>query len=243
MDEDCLKLTAYFDERRRTGGRFLADALLGMYAERNIATSIVLRGVAGFGAKHHIRTDQSLSLSEDPPVAVIAVDTRTAIEALLDPLLAIEHRGLVTLERARLLRNEITSLELADELHEAIKLTIYVGRKERVYGVPAYVGLCDLMYRRKLAGASVFLGVDGTVHGKRQRASFLGRNADVPVMVIAVGSAKTIGGLLAELGGLLHEPLRSPWSVSASANATVNYWNDHMLYRATTNMGCRFGRS
>jgi PII-like signaling protein len=207
MDEDCLKLSAYFDERRRAGDHFLAEVLLDLYERSHIATSIVLRGIAGFGSGHHLRTDQSLTLSEDPPVAVIAVDTRTKIEALLDPVLAIKQRGLVTLERARMLRDDIGPMRLSDELHEAVKLTIYVGRKERVYGMPAYIAICDLMYRRKLAGASVFLGVDGTAHGQRQRAQFFSRNPDVPMMIIAVGSGKRIGRVLPELGELLRRPL------------------------------------
>jgi PII-like signaling protein len=207
VDEDCLKLSAYFDERQRSRDGFVADVLLRLYEQRRVATSIVLRGIAGFGSRHQLRSDQSLSLSENPPVAVIAVDTRSAIEALLDPLRAIPRRGLVTLERARLLWDDIGPVELSDELHEATKLTIYVGRKERVYGVPAYIALCDLMYRRQLAGASVFLGVDGTVRGQRKRARFFDRNADVPMMIIAVGSGERIGRVLPELGGLLRRPL------------------------------------
>jgi PII-like signaling protein len=207
MDDDGLKLTAYFDERQRSGHRFLADAMLDLYGERQTASSIVLRGIAGFGSRHHLRSDQSLTLSENPPVAVIAVDTKATIDGVLDSLLTIERRGLLTLERARLLRDDIGPVELSDELHEATKLTIYVGRKARVYGVPAYIALCDLMYRRRLAGASVFLGVDGTSHGRRERARFLHTNADVPIMIIAVGSGERIGRLLPELGGLLRRPL------------------------------------
>lgn len=207
MDEDCLKLTVYLAERRRTTAGFVSDMLLGLYERHGIASGIVLRGIAGFGTGRHYRTDESLTLSEDPPVAVVAVDTRRKIEALLDPVLAIKQRGLVTLERARLLREDIGPLELADELHEAVKLTIYVGRRERVYGVPAYAAICDLMYRRGLAGASVFLGVDGIAHGQRQRAHFFGRNADVPIMIIAVGSGERIGRVLPELGGLLRRPM------------------------------------
>ncbi|MEB4211218.1 DUF190 domain-containing protein [Mycobacterium sp. 94-17] len=207
MNEDSLKLSAYFDERRRSDDRFLSEKVLELLEERCIATSIVLRGIGGFGSRHHLRTDQSLTLSEDPPVAIIAADTKTQIEGLLDPILAIKQRGLVTLERARLLRDDIGPMQLADELHEAVKLTIYVGRKERVYGVPAYVAICDLMYRRRFAGASVFLGVDGTTHGHRQRAQFLDRNTDVPMMIIAVGSGTLIGRVLPELGGLLRRPL------------------------------------
>ncbi len=207
MDEDCLKLTTYLDERRRTADGFVSDLLLGLYARHRIAGTIVLRGIAGFGTGRLYRTDESLSLSEDPPVAIVAVDSRPKIEALLEPVLAVKQRGLVTLERARLLRGDIGPLRLAEELHEAVKLTIYVGRKERVDGVPAPIAICDLMYRRQLAGASVFFGVDGTLHGHRQRAQFFGRNADVPAMIIAVGSGDRIGRVLPELGKLLPRPM------------------------------------
>jgi PII-like signaling protein len=207
MDEDCLKLSVYLAERRRTSDGFVSEVLLGLYEQHGIASSIVLRGIGGFGTGRHLRTDESLTLSEDPPVVIVAVDTRKAIDAVLDPVLAIKQRGLVTLERARLLRDDIGPLELSDELHEAVKLTIYVGRRERVYGVPAYIAICDLMYRRQLAGASVFMGVDGIARGNRQRAHFFGRNSDVPMMVIAVGSGEHIGRVLPELGGLLRRPM------------------------------------
>lgn len=53
----------------------------------------------------------------------------------------------------------------------------------------------------------MFLGVDGTAHGQRQRAHFFRGNADVPVMIIAVGSGERIAAVLPELGGLLRRPL------------------------------------
>jgi PII-like signaling protein len=207
VDEACLKLSAYFGERQRVGGHFVAERMLSLYEQRGVATSIVLRGIAGFGSRRHFRTDQSLSLSEDPPVAVIAVDTQSVIEGLLEPVLAVDKRGLISLERARLLDDDIHSIDLSDEYHEATKLTIYVGRKERVYGVPAHVAVCDLLYRRQLTGASVFLGVDGTVRGQRERAQFFDRNTDVPMMIIAVGNGEQIGRVLPELGALLKRPL------------------------------------
>ena len=207
MIEDCLKLTMYFGERQRTDGRFLADAMFDLFDRDDVASSIMLRGIGGFGLRHHLRTDMTLSLSEDPPVAVIAIDERTRIESLLDPVLDMKRRGLLTLERSRLVRDAIGPIELTEDLHEATKLTVYVGRRERVYGMPAHLAVCDLLYRRGLAGASVFLGVDGTAHGRRQRAHFFDRNTDVPTMIIAVGSGERIGRVLPELGGLLARPL------------------------------------
>jgi PII-like signaling protein len=207
MNEDCLKLTVYFGERKRAGHRFVADALLDLYGRHEIATSVLLRGVEGFGLKHHLRTDSSLTLSEDLPAVAIAVDTRERIEALLDDAAELTGSGLVTLERARMQTNEIQAASLPAEPDEATKLTVYLGRQERVYRVPAFIAVCDLLHRRGIAGATTLLGVDGTTHGRRERARFFGRNADVPMMVIAVGSGQQIAGVLPELGGLLRRPL------------------------------------
>lgn len=207
MSVPCLKLTGYFGERQRSGGRFVADALMGLFGEHDIATSILLRGAEGFGLKHHLRTDRLLTLSEDLPVAAIAVDERPRIEAMLPDLRGMEHHGLLTLERARMLRGDIGPVRLPEELHEATKLTVYVGRQEQVYRVPAFVAVCELLHRRGVDGATVLLGVDGTAHGRRARARFFGRNADVPMMIIAVGTGERIARVLPELGGLLRRPL------------------------------------
>jgi PII-like signaling protein len=207
MNEDSLKLTTYFGERDRTEHGLLADELLDLYGRHRIHTSILLRGVEGFGLKHRLHTDRLLSLSEDLPVVSVAVDADERIEALLGDVLEIKRRGLLTLERARLLSGEIPRTELDEDLHEATKLTVYVGRQERVYRAPAFVAVCDLLHRRGLSGATVLLGVDGTSRGDRQRASFFGRNADVPMMIIAVGSRERIGQVLPELGGLMRNPL------------------------------------
>ena len=222
MSVDCIKLTSYFSERHRAGGRFVADALLDLYGSHEIAASILLRGTEGFGLKHHLRTDRSLTLSEDLPLTAIAVDSRPRIEAVLGPTLELNRPGLVTLERAHLLTGTgptgigLTGIGLTGEAGPGAgpadrpgesKLTVYLGRQERVYRVPAFVAVCDLLYRRGVAGATALLGVDGTARGQRERARFFSRNAEVPMMVVAVGSGGRIGQVLPELGALLRRPL------------------------------------
>jgi PII-like signaling protein len=205
---DSLKLTSYFGERQRSGDGFVADALLALYGRHEIAASILLRGTEGFGLKHHLRTDRSLTLSEDLPLTTIAVDTRPRIEAVLAPTLRLIRSGLVTLERARLGHDagDLPGEPPADPA-AAAKLTVYLGRQERVYRVPAFVAVCDLLHRRGLDGATALLGVDGTTHGRRERAAFFSRNAEVPMMVIAVGRADRIGRVLPELSAMLAHPL------------------------------------
>jgi PII-like signaling protein len=207
VNDDCLKLTAYVAERERVDGRFLADALADVYARHELRTSLVMRGVEGFGARRRLRMDRLLTLSEDLPVVSVAVDARARIEAALADVEKLRFQGLLTVERARMLTAPIEAMRLPHELHEATKLTVYVGRGERVGSDPAYEAVVALMRRRGMAGATVLLGVDGTAHGVRQRARFFGRNADVPSMVIAVGDGGRIEAVLPELGAMLARPL------------------------------------
>jgi PII-like signaling protein len=205
--DDCLKLTTYFGERDRTDDAFLADALVDLYERRAFQTSIVMRGVEGFGIKHHLQTARLLTLSEDLPIVSVAVDTRERIQAALDDVAAITSHGLVTLERARMLTGRIGPVELPEDLHEATKLTVYVGRQERVAGRPAHLAVVECLRAHGVAGATVLLGVDGTAHGVRQRARFFSRNPEVPLMIIAVGEGAAVARALPDLGAMLHRPL------------------------------------
>jgi PII-like signaling protein len=208
VNEDCLKLTTYFGERDRANGRFLADAFTDIYARHGLQTSLVMRGVEGFGAAQHLHTDRLLTLSEDLPLVSVAVDTRPRINAVLDEVNALKFNGLVTLERARMLTGSLTSpIGLPWEQHAETKLTIYVGRQERINGTAAYEAVVSFLHQRGVAGATVLLGIDGTAHGVRERAKFFGRNGSVPLMIIAVGDSARIGELLPELAAMLPRPL------------------------------------
>lgn len=208
MSDDCLKLTSYFGERDRANGIFLADALTGIYARHELQTSLVMRGVEGFGPTQHLHTDRLLTLSEDLPLVSVAVDTRDRIMTALDEVRSLKFDGLLTLERADMLTagNE-TPIELRWEQQAQTKLTVYVGRQDRIDDRPAYEAVVAFLHKRGVAGATVLLGVDGTAHGIRQRARFFGRNASVPLMIIAVGDSRRISEVLPELTALLSRPL------------------------------------
>ena len=207
MNHDCVKLTIYFGERDRSAGGFLADAFTDVYARHELQTSVLFRGVEGFGARQQLRTDRLLSLSEDLPLVSVAVDARRRIEAALADIDGLRFNGLVTLERARMLTGRIEPIELPGELQEATKLTVYVGRQERVGRAPAYQAVVARLHREGLAGATVLLGIDGTAHGVRRRARFFGRNQEVPLMIVCVGDGDRVARVLPELGAMLERPL------------------------------------
>lgn len=211
MSEDRLKLTTYFGESDRIDGRPLADRLCLLFAEREIEASAILRGIEGFGAHHRTHTELLLTMSEDLPVMSVAVDTRERIEAVLPEILALSWRGLVTVERARLLKGSVGGVaqtaDLPSDLQEEAKLTVYLGRHQRIGSRPAFVAVCESLQRHGLHGATALLGVDGTWHGRRTRAGFLKANADVPMLVVSVGPGAAVAAALDELGDRLEQPL------------------------------------
>lgn len=207
MSAESLKLTVYFGESDRVGGRLLSDELVDVFEHEQLQAAVLMRGVEGFGVKHKLRTDRFLSLSEDLPLVAVAVDDRARIEALVPRVQELVEGGLITLERARLIRGGLAPVELPEELHEATKLTLYLGRDERMGGRPAYLEVVDQLHRAGLAGATVLLGVDGMTHRRRRRARFFSRNESVPVMIISVGAGAIVKGALEGIGRSIADPL------------------------------------
>jgi PII-like signaling protein len=204
VTHDALALTTYFGERERDrdGQRLLADTLMEAYARRGLKSSVLLRGTAGFGVEHHLRTDRLLTLSEDLPLVSVAVDRPEPILAAAEEAAARSGDGLITLERA-------STGSLPPDGADEVKLTVYVGRGARACGAPAHVALVALLRRHGIAGASVLLGVDGTAHGRRRRARFAGPNGHVPLLVLSVGAGDRIAAAMQELDALLGEPVRT----------------------------------
>ncbi len=194
---EILTLRTYFAERQRHGGRFLAEAILDLFEQRQIATSVMLRGIASFGPTNVIRGDRSLSLAEDLPVTISAVDTSERITALADDVVALVDRGVITLERSSPLPDALADTD------DTLRLSLHVGRRHRIAGGPAYVAVCDLLHRRGFVGADVYLGVDGTVDGRRRRAHFFSHNGDVPLSIVGVGTHRQAAAAIDELRAML----------------------------------------
>jgi PII-like signaling protein len=60
-----------------------------------------------------------------------------------------------------------------------------------------------LLHDSGFSCAAAYLGVDGTVDGRRERARFFSRNIEIPVMIIAVGDHERASAVLPQLADLL----------------------------------------
>lgn len=208
MIGDGLKLDVYFGESLDVDGRPASEVLMELVAECGVAVGALYRGIEGFGIGRRIHAERFPDVSTDLPLIAEAIDTRERIEALLERVDAIVDKGLVTVEHSLLATGgDVARADFPDGVGDSGRLIVYCARGERAGPRPAHRAVVDLLQRHGANGATVLLGVDGVIAGRRRRAALFTRNADVPIAIVAVGPTAVLGGVLGELPGVLREPL------------------------------------
>ncbi len=90
----------------------------------------------------------------------------------------------------------------------AKKLTIYVEETDKVHGKPVYEVLLDIFYKRKIAGASVFRGIEGYgSDGVFHTAKILELSTSLPIKIEVVDSEEMINGVLEEVTSIVEKGL------------------------------------
>jgi PII-like signaling protein len=98
-----LLVRIYLGESDQWHGRPLYQAIVERLRERGLAGATVLRGIEGFGAKQHLHSTRILSLSQDLPILIEAVDTEDQVRAILPELDEMLADGLMTLEKVEVI--------------------------------------------------------------------------------------------------------------------------------------------
>lgn len=104
LEGEQTLMRIFIGENDRFGHRPLYEALLELLRSDGFAGATVLKGAAGFGAHSVVHSDKLLRLSNDLPLVVEVVDSREKIDAVLPRLDEMLKGGLVTLEKAHVIR-------------------------------------------------------------------------------------------------------------------------------------------
>jgi uncharacterized protein len=104
LPEDAVLLRIFIGESDLYQHRPLYEAIVLKVRELQLAGVTVLRGPMGFGKSSDLHTAKILRLSMDLPIVIEIVDTEEKINAFLPVLDEMMGGGLVTLERAKVIR-------------------------------------------------------------------------------------------------------------------------------------------
>jgi hypothetical protein len=104
IPKEAVLLRVFLGESDKYHGRPLYEAIVMKARELHLAGATVLRGPMGFGHSSRLHTAKILRLSEDLPLVIEIVDSEQAINDFLPVLDGMMKSGLVTLEKAQVLR-------------------------------------------------------------------------------------------------------------------------------------------
>jgi PII-like signaling protein len=188
-----MQMRLYFGERDRDGDGPLDAAVMSACARRGVHAAVLMRGVEGFGAKHRLRTDRLLSLSEDAPLIAMGVGDDDVVDALVEDVKKLASEGLLVVEAL-----DSSASSTADEL---VKATIW---GPRTGPTAPHLEAVAALKRHGAESATVLLGLDGVLDGERRRARFVAGNHGVPAITVGVGRREAIDAALAEVDGAAH---------------------------------------
>jgi uncharacterized protein len=104
LDGEQVLARIFIGESDKWHHQPLSVALLERLRKEGFAGATVFHGVAGFGARSVLHTAHLLRLSEDLPVVIEVVDSPEHVERLIPILDEMVEEGLVTLEKARVIK-------------------------------------------------------------------------------------------------------------------------------------------
>jgi len=104
LDGEQVLVRIFIGEGDRWHHQPLATALLERLRREGFAGATVFQAVAGFGARSVLHTSHVLRLSEDLPIVIEIVDTEEHVTRLIPILDEMVSEGLVTVEKARVIK-------------------------------------------------------------------------------------------------------------------------------------------
>jgi len=91
----AVKVTVYLSDGAKLHGVPVYASVLDFLFHSGIAGTTIIKGVAGFGAKHRLHSAHILEISDHLPILVQFIETREKVDAILPELQKRTGTGLI----------------------------------------------------------------------------------------------------------------------------------------------------
>lgn len=102
--EEQTLMRIFIGDSDRYERKPLYQALVELFHEEGLSGATVLKGAMGFGSHRQVHSDHILRLSSDLPVVIEVVECQDKIEEILPKMENMLTGGLITFEKARVIR-------------------------------------------------------------------------------------------------------------------------------------------
>ena len=91
----AVKVTIYLSDGATHHGVPLYSSILDFLFYRGVAGATVTKGIAGFGADHHMHTEQLVDISDRLPIKIEFIESREKVDEILGKLEELAGTGLI----------------------------------------------------------------------------------------------------------------------------------------------------
>ena len=225
------KVAIYVAEDQQYHGSAAYAAILDFLFFRGVSGATVTRGIAGFGADHHMHTTRLVDIATRLPIKVEFIETPEKVEELLPKLRTMAGSGLIEVQDTTIVKPASTKKEQAAPPEKpALKregkaklMRIYVGENDKWNGKPLYEGIVSGLRAHDIAGVTVYRGILGYGANRRiHKDAALSLSHDRPILLSIVDTEEKLRGFMPVLDQMVQQGL-----VVLSDVDVINYTHNY----------------
>lgn len=207
------KVSVYIADDQQYHGTSAYAAILDFLFFRGVSGATVTRGIAGFGADHHLHTDRVVELASKLPVKVEFIETAEKVEEILPKLQVMAGTGLIEMQDTTIVKPaERKQKEPVPEVlplkseSKAKIMRIYIGENDKWNGKPLYEAIVTGLRAHDIAGVTVYRGILGYGANRRiHKDATLGWSHDRPILLSVVDTEEKLQAFMPVLDKLVQQ--------------------------------------
>ncbi|HVT98631.1 MAG TPA: DUF190 domain-containing protein [Acidobacteriaceae bacterium] len=210
----ALKVSITVSEGARYHGASAYASILDFLFYRGVSGATVLKGIAGFGADHHLHAASLVEVSDKLPVRIEFVETREKVNELLGKLEEMAGTGLIEVQETMVAKAPMPSKQkrvTPDHLKmegKARLMRIYVGESDKWQNKPLHEALVHAMRANDIAGVTVVRGVLGYgAHRRANKEKPAHLSKDASILLTVVDTQEKLQSFLPVLEQMVQEGL------------------------------------
>jgi len=210
------KVSIYVGEDHKYHGQSVYSAILDFLFYRGISGANVVRGIAGFGADHHMHTMRIERLTENLPIKIEFIESPEKVEELLSKLHEMVGTGLIEVQETTVVKpSEAAKTSAAQMSTPPLKregraklMRIFVGENDKWRDKPLHKALIESMRANDIAGVTVYQGILGYGANRRvHKETTLNLSHDRPMMLSVVDTEEKLKAYFPILDSMVQQGL------------------------------------
>ena len=211
----AVKVTIYLSDGATHHGVPVYSSILDFLFYRGVAGATVTKGIAGFGADHHMHSAQLVEISDRLPIKIEFIESREKVDGILGKLEELAGTGLIETQETTVAKPAQASKPKKPMMPAHLKIEgkaqmmrIYLSEEDNWNDKPLYKALVEAMRANDIAGVTVYRGILGYgAHRRMHKDKALLPSHHGSIMLSAIDTADKLHGFLPLVDRMLEQGL------------------------------------